>query len=146
MQRKDFAGLFEAMDGFPVVIRTLDPPLHEFLPKREELMVDIAKLPYADIKTKKEMAERYKTSDGEVAQDASAGVAEARGRAARVQPDARTSRLPSRHHLSRDHRDAGARDLRSGRAGAQEGHQGDPGSHDPADRQREGTASIRRRS
>ena len=48
MQRKDFAGLFEAMDGFPVVIRTLDPPLHEFLPKREELMVDLAMLPYAD--------------------------------------------------------------------------------------------------
>ena len=50
MQRKDFAGLFEAMDGFPVVIRTLDPPLHEFVPKREELMVDIAKLPNADNK------------------------------------------------------------------------------------------------
>src|SRR6202023_1699810 len=44
MQRQDFAGLLEAMDGFPVVIRTLDPPLHEFLPKREELMVDIAAL------------------------------------------------------------------------------------------------------
>ena len=42
MQRKDFAGLFKAMDGFPVVIRTLDPPLHEFLPKRENLMVDLA--------------------------------------------------------------------------------------------------------
>ena len=42
LQRKDFAGLFEAMDGFPVVIRTLDPPLHEFLPKREDLMVDVA--------------------------------------------------------------------------------------------------------
>ncbi len=41
MQRKDFAGLFQAMDGFPVVIRTLDPPLHEFLPKREDLMVDL---------------------------------------------------------------------------------------------------------
>ncbi len=40
MQRADFAGLFKAMDGFPVVIRTLDPPLHEFLPKRENLMVD----------------------------------------------------------------------------------------------------------
>ena len=48
MQRKDFAGLFKAMDGFPVVIRTLDPPLHEFLPKREDLMVDLAKLPHAD--------------------------------------------------------------------------------------------------
>jgi pyruvate,orthophosphate dikinase len=59
MQRKDFAGLFTAMDGFPVVIRTLDPPLHEFLPKREVLMVDLARLPAADLKAKKEMAARY---------------------------------------------------------------------------------------
>ena len=59
MQRSDFAGLFKAMDGFPVVIRTLDPPLHEFLPKRENLMVDLAVLPHADIKLKKEMSERY---------------------------------------------------------------------------------------
>jgi pyruvate,orthophosphate dikinase len=66
MQRKDFAGLFEAMDGFPVVIRTLDPPLHEFVPKREELMVDIARLPSADIKTKKEMVGRYKNFNAEV--------------------------------------------------------------------------------
>jgi pyruvate,orthophosphate dikinase len=66
MQRKDFAGLFEAMDGFPVVIRTLDPPLHEFLPKRENLMVDIAKLPNADSKTKREMAANYGISVGEL--------------------------------------------------------------------------------
>ena len=59
MQRKDFAGLFQAMDGFPVVIRTLDPPLHEFLPKREELMVDLARLPAADTKAKREMVSRY---------------------------------------------------------------------------------------
>jgi pyruvate,orthophosphate dikinase len=59
MQRADFAGLFKEMDGFPVVIRTLDPPLHEFLPKRENLMVDLAKLPHADAKTKKEMSQRY---------------------------------------------------------------------------------------
>jgi len=59
LQRKDFAGLFEVMDGFPVVIRTLDPPLHEFVPKREELMVDIAKLPHATAKEKKEMAAKY---------------------------------------------------------------------------------------
>jgi len=59
MQRKDFAGLFEAMEGFPVVIRTLDPPLHEFLPKRENLMVDVAKLPYVDAKEKKRMAAEY---------------------------------------------------------------------------------------
>ncbi len=42
MQRKDFYGLFKAMNGLPVTIRILDPPLHEFLPKREELMVEIA--------------------------------------------------------------------------------------------------------
>jgi pyruvate,orthophosphate dikinase len=42
MQRSDFKGLFEAMAGLPVTIRLLDPPLHEFLPKREELMVEIA--------------------------------------------------------------------------------------------------------
>jgi pyruvate,orthophosphate dikinase len=44
MQKADFLGLFEAMEGFPVTVRFLDPPLHEFLPKREELMVEIAKL------------------------------------------------------------------------------------------------------
>ena len=44
MQRKDFIGVFRAMDGFPVTIRTLDPPLHEFLPRREDLMVEIAVL------------------------------------------------------------------------------------------------------
>jgi pyruvate,orthophosphate dikinase len=66
MQRKDFAGLFEAMNGFPVVIRTLDPPLHEFLPKREDLMVDLARLPYADAKVKKEISEKYGIPKGEL--------------------------------------------------------------------------------
>jgi pyruvate, orthophosphate dikinase len=41
-QRDDFTGVFRAMNGYPVTIRTLDPPLHEFLPKREELMCDVA--------------------------------------------------------------------------------------------------------
>ncbi|MGH9487742.1 MAG: pyruvate, phosphate dikinase [Terriglobales bacterium] len=44
LQRRDFAGIFEAMDGFPVTIRTLDPPLHEFLPQREEILVDRERL------------------------------------------------------------------------------------------------------
>jgi pyruvate,orthophosphate dikinase len=44
LQRSDFIGVFKAMDGFPVTIRTLDPPLHEFLPRREDLMVEIAVL------------------------------------------------------------------------------------------------------
>jgi pyruvate,orthophosphate dikinase len=62
LQRSDFRGLFEAMDGHPVTIRTLDPPLHEFLPKREDLMVDIVRLPKATLKQKKEMAKRYRVT------------------------------------------------------------------------------------
>jgi pyruvate,orthophosphate dikinase len=59
LQRKDFEGVFKAMDGLPVTIRTLDPPLHEFLPRREDLMVEIATLPYADAKEKKALVARY---------------------------------------------------------------------------------------
>ena len=44
VQREDFEGLFRVMDGLPVTIRLLDPPLHEFLPKREDLMVEVALL------------------------------------------------------------------------------------------------------
>ena len=41
-QRTDFIGIFEAMAGYPVTIRTLDPPLHEFLPKNESEIQDLA--------------------------------------------------------------------------------------------------------
>jgi pyruvate,orthophosphate dikinase len=44
LQRNDFEGLFRAMDGLPVVIRLLDPPLHEFLPAYDELVQDLAEL------------------------------------------------------------------------------------------------------
>ena len=44
LQKQDFIGLYREMKGFPVTIRLLDPPLHEFLPKREDLMVEIAQL------------------------------------------------------------------------------------------------------
>jgi pyruvate,orthophosphate dikinase len=60
MQRADFIGLFKAMEGLPVTIRLLDPPLHEFLPKREKLMVDIASLPSASPKQKKELVVEYR--------------------------------------------------------------------------------------
>ncbi len=43
-QKADFKGIFEAMQGLPVTIRTLDPPLHEFLPDRQELTDEITKL------------------------------------------------------------------------------------------------------
>ena len=42
LQRDDFLGIFEAMDGLPVVVRLLDPPLHEFLPDLTELSVEVA--------------------------------------------------------------------------------------------------------
>ncbi|MGI8578545.1 MAG: pyruvate, phosphate dikinase [Nocardioidaceae bacterium] len=42
LQRNDFLGIFEAMDGLPVVVRLLDPPLHEFLPDLTELSVKVA--------------------------------------------------------------------------------------------------------
>ncbi len=40
-QRKDFDGLFEAMDGHPVIIRLIDPPLHEFMPSEEDLLEEV---------------------------------------------------------------------------------------------------------
>ena len=40
-QRSDFEGLFDAMDGYPVIIRLIDPPLHEFLPSFEELLEEV---------------------------------------------------------------------------------------------------------
>ena len=43
-QKKDFKGLFEVMEGLPVTIRTLDPPLHEFLPRKEEVQAEIEAL------------------------------------------------------------------------------------------------------
>jgi len=44
LQRNDFIGIFKEMAGFPVTIRLLDPPLHEFLPNREELLGELSEL------------------------------------------------------------------------------------------------------
>ena len=43
-QRKDFDGLFEAMEGYPVIIRLIDPPLHEFMPDEEKLFEEVVTL------------------------------------------------------------------------------------------------------
>jgi pyruvate,orthophosphate dikinase len=43
-QRSDFDGLFRAMDGLPVIVRLIDPPLHEFLPSHEDLLVEVTEL------------------------------------------------------------------------------------------------------
>lgn len=65
-QRQDFYDLFKAMGGNPVTIRTLDPPLHEFLPKKEDLMLEIAELKHSGkassekVKEKEKLLERVK--------------------------------------------------------------------------------------
>jgi pyruvate, orthophosphate dikinase len=60
LQRKDFAGIFKAMDGLPVTVRLLDPPLHEFLPNHVDLEVEVAlaeagakKMPKKELEEKK---------------------------------------------------------------------------------------------
>jgi len=63
MQREDFLGIFRVMDGFPVTVRLLDPPLHEFLPNREDLMVEVALMKERNedpqkIRTKEDLLER----------------------------------------------------------------------------------------
>src|SRR5437660_6285166 len=69
LQRNDFIGVFRAMDGYPVTIRTLDPPLHEFLPRREDLMVDIATFQHMDAKEKKSLVGKYKDYGAKAAGD-----------------------------------------------------------------------------
>ena len=44
LQRGDFEGIFQVMDGLPVIIRLIDPPMHEFLPKREKLIQEVTEL------------------------------------------------------------------------------------------------------
>ncbi len=113
MQRADFEALFEIMAGLPVTIRLLDPPLHEFLPHEEKETAAVAQ------------ALGVPAAEGEGA----------RGGAGRVQPHAGLPRLPPRHPLSGDRRDAGARHLRGGgRGGAQDRQAGDPRGDDPARR------------
>ncbi len=44
LQREDFYGIFKEMDGLPVIIRLLDPPLHEFMPSKDELLVEVTRM------------------------------------------------------------------------------------------------------
>lgn len=53
MQKKDFKGILEIMGSLPVTIRTLDPPLHEFLPKAEEEIVELAGIMNVPVETLK---------------------------------------------------------------------------------------------
>ena len=66
VQREDFYQIFRAMEGFPVTIRLLDPPLHEFLPSSEELAVEVARLkiagsPEGDLKGREELLRKVRS-------------------------------------------------------------------------------------
>jgi len=63
MQRNDFIGLFRAMDGYPVIIRTLDPPLHEFLPHTDQEIEELARQMGVPFNKLKERAESLKESN-----------------------------------------------------------------------------------
>ena len=116
MQRADFAGIFRAMGERPVTVRTLDPPLHEFLPHTEAEQREVAdgdgRLP------------RGRRGEGR--------------RPARAEPDAGPARLPPGHHLSRDHAHAGAGHHRGGLRREGRGPRRAPRDHDPARRHQEG--------
>jgi len=58
-QEQDFEGVFEAMDGLPVIMRLIDPPMHEFLPSREELIEKVTRLKCTDPDSPK-LAEKEK--------------------------------------------------------------------------------------
>ena len=74
LQQGDFEGIFEAMEGLPVVVRLIDPPLHEFLPNLEEPLVEVTKA-------------------GDAATAGAEGPARRRPVDARAEPDARSARL-----------------------------------------------------
>jgi pyruvate,orthophosphate dikinase len=67
-QREDFAGLFQAMDGLPVIIRLIDPPLHEFLPSHADLLREMTDLKLRiqhapDLSAIDELLERYRIKE-----------------------------------------------------------------------------------
>lgn len=120
LQKKDFVELFSAMDGLPVTIRLLDPPLHEFLPDITELSVRVA------------------LASPPGAPRERAAPPPGRPPPARAEPDAGSARRPARPGHPRPVHHAGPRDRGSG-GGPQE-RQGRPArrDHDPARRHRPG--------
>ena len=119
VQKTDFVEILDAMDGLPVTVRLLDPPLHEFLPRVDELEVKAATVGLDDEE------ERPPPRRPELA---------------RVQPDARHPRRPPGRREARPLRHAGARaDGGRGRA-AGAGEEPHRRGHDPADGHARGDA------
>jgi pyruvate,orthophosphate dikinase len=63
LQRADFLGLFKAMGAYPVTIRLLDPPLHEFLPHEREAQLEVARLLHIPVETVKNRVEHLAESN-----------------------------------------------------------------------------------
>jgi pyruvate,orthophosphate dikinase len=63
MQKMDFIGIFRVMDGYPVIIRTLDPPLHEFLPHTDQEIEELARQMGVPSKKLKERSESLKEAN-----------------------------------------------------------------------------------
>ena len=121
LQQDDFEQIFEAMEGLPITIRLLDPPLHEFMPDRFELVEQVT-----EARLQRRARDRRARAH-----------ARARARAERGQPDARHARRAAGADPSRDLRDAGARDLpRHARGARAHGPRPAGRGHDPARRLR----------
>ena len=121
LQREDFVGLLEAMDGLPTTIRLIDPPLHEFLPDLTELAVKVAVATEPDPQGRR----------------APGG----RGADARAEPDARPARGAPRADAAGPVRAPGAGDRRGDRAAAPGGAGPAAGDHGAAGRVRAGAAA-----
>ena len=108
MQRKDFTGIFRAMDGLPVTIRTLDPPLHEFLPHTQEEIKDLAHKLGVKIRSIKEKVQYLQEAN----------------------PMLGAPRLSGGHNVSGNHRYAGQGHYAGRLQGGQGRQKCDPGNYD----------------
>ncbi len=125
-QQGDFREMYKAMDGLPVVIRLIDPPLHEFLREFADVDIEIA---VAEATGKNGRGARAEE------EDLAAARADPRG-----QPDARPTRLPPAARLPGDPRDADPRDPRRRGRLSREGREREAGDHDAARRRRWGSS------
>ena len=113
IQRGDFHGILKAMQGHWVIIRLLDPPLHEFLPSFEELLADVTRLQTAKRAGDKLYQEvlheiRKEREKDTLTLEELEAPAGPRPRPEGAEPDARTARVPPRRRVPRDLQDAGA--------------------------------------
>ncbi len=127
-QREDFYGIFKIMDGLPVIIRLLDPPLHEFLPSHIDLVRDLA-----DLKLRIKQAANLTDLDDLLNQiRAKEIVLKTAGESERIQSHAGNARGSSGDSHSGSHHHAG----KGGFRGCLHGHQGrhscSSGNHDSA--------------